>query len=458
MLYFTKTCALIIISIFCIYAAPLAAQESDTLRYAEWRAAKDAPTLSQRAEDMVFFNEHTGWLISIDGDVWRMTGSSAGHQWEHIKVTSHDSITGKDYRAALRCIGFHADGKRGYCGVIDGKPSLYATIDSGKTWQGIQERISGDIPVGLCGMRVINDSIVYAVGRVMEPANFVRTTNGGKTWKGHIFDSTIATTLIDCHFASPDTGIAVGGCDGDPKTGKALILRTEDGGTTWQTVHKGDRIGDQCWKVFARTSTEWYVTVQAYSAEKRYLKTTDAGKTWSIHIFGTDTTAGTRAFPQGMIFTSEMRGFAGGWGKVYYETADGGKNWTQHILDYYINLNRFRRVNDSVCYSAGVRLYRWSPGGISSTESIPEFISPPPFPLPAQELVTLQLWPEADYAGAEPTATLVDAQGKIHYARITSGWEHPSIKIDVSELPSGQYTAYIRAVGRQIVRSFLVAR
>ena len=54
--------------------------------------------------------------------------------------------------------------------------NLYETSDGGVSWVPF-DNFTGPEPTGICGLQVINDTVMCAVGRVRGPAFFAKTTN-----------------------------------------------------------------------------------------------------------------------------------------------------------------------------------------------------------------------------------------------------------------------------------------
>ena len=81
------------------------------------------------------------------------------------------------------------------------------------------------------------------------------------------------------------------------------------------------------------------------------MKTTDGGVSWEEKLFRNYT-------QQGIGFINESTGWIGGWSGATYETTDSGNSW--HLAGWGRNVNRFRFINDTVAYSVGQRVYKYS--------------------------------------------------------------------------------------------------
>ena len=192
-----------------------------------WHTLPNAPVVS-RHNDAYFTSPDKGWIVNGAGEIFNT--EDGGENW---------AIQFDQSQSHFRSVGF-IDDLRGWSGNVgEGEfgstdtTALYQTVDGGNTWLP-QHNFSGPNPKGLCGMFVVNDTTVVAVGRVRGPSFFVKTTDGGKTWISKDM-SAYAAGLIDIYFFTPDIGIAVGLTNPDHEQSSGIILYTSDGGETWET-------------------------------------------------------------------------------------------------------------------------------------------------------------------------------------------------------------------------------
>jgi photosystem II stability/assembly factor-like uncharacterized protein len=136
-----------------------------------WKALPNAPK-SWREDDMYFLNSNMGWVVhayypqnpgSQYGQIYKTV--DGGNTWQLMKDSSKtfyraigfaDSLTG--------WVGNLADTNKYYGSALtpDTIP-MYQTTDGGKTWFPVN--LPNPHPVGICGISVISDSLVYAYGR-----------------------------------------------------------------------------------------------------------------------------------------------------------------------------------------------------------------------------------------------------------------------------------------------------
>lgn len=108
----------------------------------------------------------------------------------------------------------------------------------------------------------------------------------------------------------------------------ATVLRTADGGTTWQKLHVTDEALDFR-DVDAIDAQTAYILSIGNGAASRIYKTTDAGKSWQLQFKNDD----PKAFLDAMTFWDANHGIVFGDSvdlKFYIlTTADGGRTWTR---------------------------------------------------------------------------------------------------------------------------------
>ena len=311
-----------------------------------WKALPNAPPRAGRHEDVFFVNPLVGWVVNLSGEIHKTT--DGGESWK-------TQVIG----APLRSVGF-ADALRGWVGTLNGD-LIYQTQDGGATWK-VAENISGPRPAGICGISVVNASVVYGSGRYDGTPSVIKTINGGVSWTA-IDMSAHAGTLIDCYFLTPESGFVVGGSPQGtfPATIRAVILFTNDGGRTWQTRFTSSTPGEWAWKISFPSLRTGYVSIERPGAPTSCVKTTDTGLTWEeilVRNLALDA--------QGIGFATENVGWIAGRG-LPYETVDGGRTWRQENFGEAIN--RFRLLNDSLGYAVGRTIYKYSPSRPTSVSS-----------------------------------------------------------------------------------------
>jgi photosystem II stability/assembly factor-like uncharacterized protein len=295
-----------------------------------------------KQDDICFIDTNTGWYGNGAGKLYRTT--NGGNTWTRVADRPGTFI---------RALGF-IDSQTGfignvgtdyYPGVTDKQP-LYRTNDGGITWVQVKaegiEKVAGICAIDILPVRrmfqgdIRLSHIIHAAGRVGGPAMIMQSHDDGATWR--VIDlSKQAGMILDVKFLDPHLGfVCASGVDPDGN-GSALILRTTDGGTTWQPAYNSGRKMENCWKMSWPSKRVGYATVQSYddraeNTNRVVVKTTDGGRTWQELPLAN--IAGEQEF--GVGFLNEQRGWigckAGG-----YETRDGGNSWAPLAFGRAVN-------------------------------------------------------------------------------------------------------------------------
>jgi photosystem II stability/assembly factor-like uncharacterized protein len=181
------------------------------------------------------------------------------------------------------------------------------------------------------GLSAVDAKTVWVSG---SRARFLRTTDGGATWKLDSIAGDSTSDLRDIHAFDARTAVAISA--GPAEQGHAKIFRTTDGGATWTTVFTTDQAG-----VFFDALSFWdrqhgIVMSDPVDGKLFLLVTDDGGTTW------------TRVAPDGLppmlpkeaAFAASgtcltVRGSSDAWigtggsdtARVFHST-DRGRTWT----------------------------------------------------------------------------------------------------------------------------------
>lgn len=335
-----------------------------------WRAT-NAPMADQlrgkRYDDVWFVTPDLGWGVNSDGKILRTT--DGGASWDQ---QFHDQ------RTYFRCLGFASE-TRGWAGTLSGPARLLETRD-GATWNAVTN-LPEDAPKMICGLTVVNESVVYASGTNYPfpfsdnpPPAMMKTVDGGATWTALDMTSH-ASLLVDIYFTTPQSGWVVGG-KADPAIPagpegrdniKPVVLFTEDGGQTWV-----DRVadlqdvfpfGEWGWKIQFLDEHIGFISLENFN-DGAILKTTDGGNRWTrLEIDDPQQNANL----EGVGFVDETLGWVGGWGTPAFvggqssATSDGGESWSDaNEIGKFINRFRFLDSPVTVGYAAGATVYKYS--------------------------------------------------------------------------------------------------
>ncbi len=354
-----------------------------------WQPLNNAPK-SWRNDDVYFLNAKTGWAIhayyspispSQYGQIY--STYDGGGTWQLIKDSS---------KAYFRAVGF-ADSLVGWVGNLADTNSfngfamppthdtipMYQTSNGGKSW--IPVNLPIPHPIGICGISVVNDSVIYAYGRWNSkwiynyPVGYVKTLDKGKTWVYHDMSS-YCFGMVDGWFFNKDTGFI----SGASTTYKAQILSTVDGGNTWQVCYQSTRVDtDEVWKIFFPDRNTGYASIEyqapvTQTPNRYFVKTIDGGKTWNEMPFI------SYYDEEGIGFINDSIGWIGGdYYMPTYITFDGGNTWNADkgfgiLTPPYqsgkgYSMNRFRKINDTLMYASGNTVYKLN-GGITGINEL----------------------------------------------------------------------------------------
>jgi photosystem II stability/assembly factor-like uncharacterized protein len=175
----------------------------------------------------------------------------------------------------------------------------------------VPQSIGVDVPI--YGLSFAGSNIGTAVG---SGGTILRTTDGGVTWE--LQDSGTSLDLIGVFLVDENVGTAVGA--------SGTILRTDDGGDTW-TPQYADTLAPLFGVSFVNASSGI-----AVGDEGTILSTSDGGDTWLPQYSGT-----TRHL-QSISFTGPTTTIAVGDSGTVVRTTDGGDNWELEQGGTMVNL------------------------------------------------------------------------------------------------------------------------
>lgn len=281
-----------------------------------WELILDRPTPNFNGID--FVSDDEGWMTAGAGLLHTTDGGATWTEAAKISVGVVD----------------FADTDHGWAAGLSG--AIYATTDGGVTW----ERQDSGTNVHIYDVAAISPTEAWAVGRGIgfsdvvdfnPPGTFLHTTDGGATWRE--VDRPEDSEFTEIEF-SGDHGWALGWrCPVDPEygyctgDGRTILLRTTDGGATWNESEPGDlsRL------VFVDANHGWATgrecaTLELCSAVAH--RTSDGGRTWEqaaipalegIHALA------FRNTQQGWLLGEHCEAFP--CPVQVWSTADGGVTW-----------------------------------------------------------------------------------------------------------------------------------
>ena len=328
-----------------------------------WQKLETEPYAGKQ-DDISFVDENTGWYVNGFGKIFHT--KDGGKTWEKQLEKA-----GSFFRTLAfldKNVGFVGTVGTDYFPKVTDTIPLYGTKDGGKTWKPISYK--GPYVKGLCAIDVVKEQYInhgkidykthiFAVGRVGSPANIMMSHDGGENWTSKSMNND-CKMLFDIKMLDKNNGFVCAATSEDISQSNALILKTSDGGATWQKVYQSDRPFETTWKISFPTKDVGYVTIQSYNPDpnvkqQRVAKTTDGGKTWKEINLVED--AGAREF--GVGFIDENHGFVGTMSSGF-ETKDGGATWTKIDLGKACNKIRLYKnaQGEMYGYAIGVSVFK----------------------------------------------------------------------------------------------------
>jgi len=200
-----------------------------------------------RLIDVFFVNADTGWVAGYGiilnttdgGDSWTVQDSSNMEFWSIW-------FTDKNHGWA---VGYKESGIHGF---------IYHTSDGGQNWS-----FNDSSQYELHDVFFVNENTGFAVGGGRSRSTVLRTTNAGADWEE---TDEYGKQLITVHFVDDTVGWAAGA--------EGYILKTEDGGQTWNKTYLDIGIGFLMDSYFVNQDTGWVVGGDSI------FKTKNGGETW----------------------------------------------------------------------------------------------------------------------------------------------------------------------------------
>ncbi|MBN2105893.1 MAG: hypothetical protein JW832_00595 [Deltaproteobacteria bacterium] len=245
-----------------------------------------------------FIDSTTGWIVGRQGTVLHTI--DGGKTWAQQN-------TGSQERLFDICFIDHETGW-----AVGTMGTILHTTDGGKTW----------VAQGFGEDRYYNSVFFIDAQRgwvVGEYGKIYHTEDGGQKWVEQICQDIIPKeddfdfpppppSLYSVYFVSPLRGWAAG-MDG-------TVIRTDDGGATWNKVVTVAKFA--LYSLSVHGMQGW-----AIGDRGEYIRSTDGGTTW-IRV---DASIKTRNWLRDMVFTDENHGWVVGMSGTILRSEDGGSTW-----------------------------------------------------------------------------------------------------------------------------------
>jgi len=213
--------------------------------------------------------------------------------------------------------------------VVGERGHILSSRDNGLTWR--QARVP--TRVLLTGVHMFDEQLGWAVGL---DATIVRTLDGGLTWQLQYSDPDNQEPLLDVWFKDDKTGLALGAY--------GLFLTTQDGGEQWQPQRLSEDDDFHLNKMLALESGQWLIAAEA----GMIYRSGDQAETWEAldspyhgSFFGGLALGGSRTWLFG------LRGHA-------FYSDDAGDSWTIVETGTQVMLTSALKSQAGDCYLGGL--------------------------------------------------------------------------------------------------------
>lgn len=267
----------------------------------------------------------SGAMPAADSEAVRAAGPS-GWYWQN-PLPRDFQVSAIACRSATACVAAGFDG------------SIATTDDGGRHWtnrtSGIADGISYLACPGPTVCYALSSQVPYTGGAAQNVLfALLRSTDGGATWQT-ISPVRGATGQYVNDFTCPAPATCLLVVGNSSQTQAAPILRTADGGKTWQEEHPAGVEGIST--ILCPTATVCYA-VGGTGAGSKLFRSDDSGKTWSGRGLASPKWLPAIACPgENSCFATTYTCNAGCWGIV--RTTNGSKSWkkvagnpTGHLL------------------------------------------------------------------------------------------------------------------------------
>ncbi|MGV3629714.1 MAG: YCF48-related protein [Bacteroidota bacterium] len=409
----------------------------------EWQICA-TPAFENRVDDLFMVNGELGYAVCGDGRI--VKSINGGSNWYQIA---------RDTAVYCRSVEF-VNPLKGFVGGFPNNSAatniLRRTVDGGASWTDLTPLLHPRAKEGICGLAAPDPNTIYGCGNwYNDSAYIVRSADGGDSWD-FIDMSAYASSLIDMHFTSRDTGFVTG--RGVNPQRKSVILYTTDGGQTWEYKFQSPTSNEYCWKIQHLTDSVYFASIEDFSPSvtPKILKSTNGGMTWTPHVLST-----ANYNVEGVGFIDSLHGWAGGDFEYTFESFDGGLTWN-FLYDICPGMNRVFRINDSLLFASGNGI--WKYGHVPSI-GLKEMVKETRYaalscsPNPASDLLEIKVGLSLH---TRLLLVLLDQTGR-EVKRIENAYKQLgdlAYKIDVSQLPAGTYYLALKTHEDKIISKVII--
>jgi photosystem II stability/assembly factor-like uncharacterized protein len=192
--------------------------------------------------------------------------------------------------------------------AVGAEGTIQRTVDGGKTWRVVESGTKRKLE----GVAFVDDKHGIAVGWEGTGPRMVRTEDGGLTWQAQPCELRGNEGFADVAMLPSQIGMAVGG--------SGVVIKTTDGGRSWTQLKHG--LTTDLLRAVTLLDANTAVVVGARGV---ILHTRDGGATW------TRRKSGTPLELRGVAFAEASRGLIVGEAGTMLSTNDGGLTWRREL-------------------------------------------------------------------------------------------------------------------------------
>ncbi|MEO7307565.1 MAG: YCF48-related protein [Ferruginibacter sp.] len=400
----------------------------------------NAPAFGTRVDDLFMVNTQTGYSVCGDGKIVKTT--DGGENWSLLEQANN---------IYYRSVEF-MNTQKGFVGGFTFNPNvttniLKRTTDGGATWTDLSALLDPRAKTGICGLAVADSNTIYGCGNWYDDSAYiVRSSNGGNTWS-FIDMSAYASSIIDMHFINKAAGFVTGKGPLPLETG--IILYTTDGGRSWTNVFEGTTPNEYCWKIQRLSSSLYFASLEDFgNVPPKILTSTNGGMSWTVQQV-----AATPYNIEGIGFIDAQKGWTGGAANFSYESNDGGITWdTIHVCPF---MNRVFRVNDTMLFATGDRIWKYKPGSFTAAIPAKSYAWMNCSPNPVNDRLSIDITISVQ---TRVFLTILDHTGmRVH---MIENADKPKgsyqYKFNTGQLPPGMYYVLLKTHEDKVLRKIIV--
>jgi len=264
-----------------------------------------------------------GYALTSSGDFY-LTPDGSGRTWQYLSNAGRNNSY--DMYFINSSTGF----------VLKENQHIVKTTDGGVSWYTVLSPVPFSSRNKVGGITFADNNTGYAWFSLNDYGEYYvfKSTDAGETWNQILQTGGPGYISGDLVFFDSNTGVLLGP--------DRWMMRTTDGGATWDTAHAVNfpaGFENKDFEGVALLNSDKAVAI----GDLFICVTTDKGQTWSYvkhNISGIDSTFYTIAF------NDENNGFIGQYNGVVLKTSDGGTTWnvdTSLIDQHYLFSSGFNR-------------------------------------------------------------------------------------------------------------------